>query len=145
MTITLYNNTSDNNVLSKDIAVVDTVSGTLRNESSLLRPTVLIEADASNFANVNYMYIDSFLRYYYVTDIRSVRNGIMEISGRVDPLKTYAHQIRNCTGIVRRQANDYNLLIDDGSLVSYADNKVFQRGFPLGFADDTFILIVSGS
>lgn len=145
MTVTLYNNTSDNNVLSKNLTQITSVSGSLRNESSLLYPDIRIEAGAGSFANVNYMYISDFGRYYYITDIISERNNIVRVKGKVDPLMTYASQIRGCTGIVRRQQNNYNLYIDDGSLMTYANDKVFTKGFSGGFSSESYVLLVSGS
>lgn len=144
MTINLCNNTSDNNVLSKNIAVVSSVSGSLKNESSVLRPTILIEASAGSFANVNYMYIPDFSRYYYITDIRSVRNNITEVSGRVDVLKTYDSQIRGCTGIIRRQEKQFNLLVNDSIFATYADDKIITKNFPSGFTGQSYVLLVSG-
>ena len=144
--IELYNNTSENNMLDKTITLQATLTGTLRNETSLLSPEILIEGSASSFTpDINYMYISEFGRYYYITDVRTVRNNVIMISGKVDVLMTYASQIRSCTGIIRRNENDWNLYINDGSLMTYANDYVNSQNFPHGFSGESLILLVKGT
>lgn len=143
--ITLYNNTSENNRLTKNITEVTTLTGELRNETSILRPSIKVEMAAGSFPpSVNYMYIAEFGRYYFIDDVQSVRNNVTIISGHVDVLMTYNSQIRNCTAIIRRQENDWNLYINDGSLITYANDWVQAKNFPGSFSDESFILMVNG-
>lgn len=146
MTIDLYNNTSENNKLDKDITLVSSLSGSLRAGTSLLTPDIMIEGSAGSFTpGVNYMHIPDFGRYYYITDVTTERNNVIIIKGRVDVLKTYASQIRNCTGIIRRNAEDWNLYINDGSLMTYANDYVNAQNFPHGFSGESLILLVKGT
>ena len=146
MTIDLYNNTSENNKLDKDITLVSSLSGSLRAGTSLLTPDIMIEGSADSFTpGVNYMHIPDFGRYYYITDVTTERNNVIIIKGRVDVLKTYASQIRNCTGIIRRNAEDWNLYINDGALKTYTPTNTFTRNFPNGFTAGSYVLIMSGS
>lgn len=143
--IVFYNNTSENNKLDKNLTEVMTLDGVLRNETSLLKPSIQIEASASTFSPaVNYMYIEEFGRYYYIDDVQSVRNNVTIVTGHVDVLKTYAAQIRACKAIIRRQENDWNLYINDGSLITYANDWVQAKNFPGSFDDESFILMVNG-
>ena len=142
MTINLYVNSSDNNVLDKTLSSVASVSGSLRNESDVMTPTIIIQGD---YFNANYCFISDWGRYYYIENIRSIRNNIIEIDCRIDTLKTYASQIRACTGIVKKQQNDYNLYINDGSFMTYANDKVFTKGFSGSFDTDSYVLLVAGS
>ena len=146
MTITFYYNRSDNNVLDKDIqpAFTAPMLGILREESSILAPVITVEATASTFASVNYAYIAEFDRYYYVEDIASIRNGLTQVTMRVDVLMSYKQQIRASSALVKRNAYQYNLLLNDGSLAAYADGHVLAYQFSGGFNTEHYVLIVAG-
>lgn len=140
-TINLQTNHSEENRMIKSISNVLSVTGVLRDECSIMRPKILIES-ATIPANVNYMSIPEFGRSYFVTDIRSIRNGLIEVSGRCDALSSFASQIAGCTGIVKRQENDWNLYLNDPVFKTYANPTVVTRMFPSGFnTTATYILI----
>lgn len=142
MNITLYSNSSDNNVVTKTISQVASLTGSLRNESGIMSPSILIQG---TYPSANYCYISDWGRYYFIEEIISVRNNISEIRCRIDTLMTYAQQIRDLTAIIKKQENDYNLYINDGSFMTYANDKVFTKGFPGSFSNDSYVLLVSGS
>lgn len=142
MNITLYSNSSDNNVVTKNLSQIASLSGSLRNESGIMSPSILIEG---TYPSANYCYISDWGRYYFIEEMISVRNNLSEIRCRIDTLMTYAQQIRGLTAIIKKQENDYNLYINDGSFMTYANDKVFTKGFPGSFSDDSYVLLVSGS
>ena len=49
-----------------------------KNGCSMLNPTLLLEIDSSTFPAFTAFKIEN--RYYNITDIRSVRNGLFEVS-----------------------------------------------------------------
>lgn len=110
--IKLYRNNSEANRVSKSITLIKEMSGTLREDTSILNPTLNIECDDS-ILNANYLYIPKFCRYYFITDIKSISNGIWRISADVDTLMSFSDYIYNQTGFVERQENYYNNLIND--------------------------------
>lgn len=146
MNVTFYNNQSDNNVVDKDLVNLFTTpfAGALRTESSVMSPVITIAAPASSFVHANYAYIDNFERYYYIEDITSIRSDLTQIAMRVDVLMSYKDQIRQSSALVKRNAYQYNLLINDGSLAAYANGHVLAYKFSGGFTDDNFVLIVAG-
>lgn len=145
-TIKLQKNKSDLNVLTKNIEDVLSVEGELRSETSIIRPIIRIETSNTDIFNCNYMTIDSFGgRKYFIDDITSVRNGIIQISAHVDVLSTYDTQIRKCTGIISKQTFNYNLYLDDGTLKAYNNPKIVTKSFPNGFTGESYLLLVAGS
>lgn len=147
MTLTLYENKSDERIVDKTITQTATYEGYLRDESSITNPVVLIEGifNIYNNGNTNYMYLPDYRRYYYITDIIQKRANLVEIHGRVDVLMSFKNEIRGCTGIVKKQANKWNLYLDDGSLKVYQNKVIITKIFPSGFNDERFVLITSGS
>ncbi|MBR2152208.1 MAG: hypothetical protein IJ944_02840, partial [Clostridia bacterium] len=67
MQITLYINSSEKNKIGKTLAVVDVLSGSVKQPCSITHPEILIEY--SNPINFNYAYIDAYDRYYFVADV----------------------------------------------------------------------------
>lgn len=141
--INLMLNTSDVNVVDKTVSILSTVSGTLKEQTSILTPTIKIQGSIPT--SCNYFYISEFNRYYYITDISSITANVFEISGRVDVLKTYSSAIKGCTGIVARQQNNWNLYIDDGSFKTYQNDRVQLLSFPSGFTTEQFVIAISGA
>lgn len=144
-TVALQSNTSPKNQLDKSISGVLSVSGTLKEGTSVIDPVILVQAPLSTLVNANYMTISAFGRSYFITDIRSIRNDLVEISGHVDVLSTYAAGIRGNNAIIYRQENDWNLYLDDGSFQIYQNPSVLTRPFPSGFSTLEFVLAVAGS
>lgn len=144
-TVTLQSNSSPKNQLDKSVSGVLSVSGTLKEGTSVIDPVILVQAPLSTLVNANYMTISAFGRSYFITDIRSIRNDLVEISGHVDVLSTYAAGIRGNNAIIYRQENDWNLYLDDGSFQIYQNPSVLTRPFPSGFSTLEFVLAVAGS
>lgn len=141
-TIGLYNNQEELNKIGKNPTSVLSVTGTLKDQTDVVNPTIIVET--SSLPLVNYARIEAFNRWYFITDIQSVRTGLWEIRMRCDVLKTYADGILNCKGIIKRQENLYNLYIDDDSFVVEQDNSYARYNFDTGFTTKSIILITSG-
>lgn len=145
-----YINLSAANVVSKELEEhrPDLV-GTLRAGTSLIDPVILVQASSPGFhANKsNYIYVEEFGRYYYITNIISTNTSLWELHCHVDVLMSYAEQIRAQTAIVARQESKYNLYLDDGVFMTYQNPKIQTKVFsnPTPFETQEFVLVVAGS
>lgn len=92
----------------------------LKNGCSLLYPTLLLELDTDTFPTYTGFKIEN--RYYSTTDIKSVRQNLFEISGKVDVLASYKSEILASSQLVSRQQNTYSPLLADKLYPSY--NKI---------------------
>lgn len=143
--IKLQRNNSEPIRVDKDIDDILTLSGTLREGTSIIDPIIKIECNIADVAGCNYMTIDVFGRKYFVKDIVSLRNNLVEFHCHVDVLMTYRDGIRRNSGIVKRQENLWNLYLNDGSLKIYQNPHVITKEFPSGFNTQEFVFAVSGS
>lgn len=143
-TIVLQRNDSESNRLTKTLTDILSLSGTLKTETSIIDPVILVEADLSTLTGCNYCTIQAFGRSYFVTNIRSIRNGLVEISCHVDVLSTYATQIRANRAIVQRQENEWNLYLNDGVFKTYQNPQTVTKVFPAGFGTKHYFLTVAG-
>lgn len=152
-TIEIGKTSSPRNKINKTFKSVFSLEGSLKDSCSILQPVIQFRQTegmtAQNFAKCNYMYIEKFGRYYYITDVVSVRNSIVEVHGRVDVLYTYADEILANKGLLLRasQKANYSKYLDDGTLKIYAPPKVVTKKFNgSSFASNpSFVLAVSGS
>ena len=143
--ILLQINNSERERIDKDITTFGTVSGVLKNETSIIDPIIEIEIGLSNVINCNYITISDFGRSYFVNDILSIRNGLVEFHCHCDVLSTYKDQIRSNYAIVRKQENNWNLYLNDGSFKVYQNPIVLTKAFPSGFTVQEFVLAIAGS
>ena len=142
--ILLQKNNSEDNKVTKDLTLIATLNGVLKSETSLLDPTFIIEAELSTVAGCNYLTVADFGRSYFIKDIRSLRNNLVEIRCHVDVLMSFAEEIKANYGIVRRQESDWNLYLNDGVLKVYQNPIVTTHAFPSGFSGESYILALAG-
>lgn len=143
--ISFYVNSSEKNKVDKTLTLITTLSGVLKESTSIIDPVIVIEGDLTAFTGCNYMQIETFGRSYFVNNIRSISNGLIEISAHVDVLSTYKNAIRKNQAILRKQQNSWNLYLNDGSLRVYQDPEIIVKTFPSGFTTQEFVLAVAGS
>lgn len=142
--IDLYVNYSENNRLRKQIQLIATFSGTLRAECSVIDPVITFNGDLSSFAGANYLYIPAYYRYYFIKNIRSIRDGLVEVTAHTDVLMSFADGILSNSAIIKRNANLWNLYLNDGSLKCYQNPFILTKAFPSGFTTQEFVLAVAG-
>lgn len=130
--------------INKVFSAVGNHNGTLKSNTSVLQPTILLKASLNDIKDCNYMIIDKFARKYFITDIVSVTNELVEVSGRVDVLSTYSQQILSNTAIFKKSQTLWNKYIDDGGILKLGYDEQTCTKFPGGFTDKEFILAVAG-
>lgn len=148
MRIVIQTNTSERKKLDKTLVTVASLSGTLRAETSLIEPVIRVSGSSlSALSAANYMTIADFGRSYFITGFRSIRDGVMEISGHVDVLSSFKDQIRANSAIIRRSERNWNLYLNDGSLMVEQRPHVITQEFSSGGAmasGSSFILALAG-
>ena len=144
MVIILGNCYDEKNKLNKTFRNQVSLTGTLKNETSITNPEILFEyANPSNF---NYLYIEEFSRYYFITDIVNVRNNLWRITARVDVLMSFRDKINSCVVTLSNT--------EDVGQESYMSGDVWRSlvkqktdviNFPDGLnSNGEYILITSG-
>ena len=147
LTVKLHHNSSPDNKISKSLDAGLSMNCVLKEESSILKPTIIIEA-ATPPITYNYMYIQDLQRYYFIDDIVSKNNKIWEITGHVDVLETFKNGILNQSAVIRRQENNYNLYLNDPDFMTYNNDIIQTKKFSntAGFNKTlNYILVVNGS
>ena len=135
---------SEKRALDKSFSAVTTATCTLRNESNLVNPSILVEVGVGTIATCNYMEIPTFGRKYYITDMTSMGDNLTLVSGHCDVLSTYATGIRQNTAIVARSATqgNWNLLMTDNQIKLNNRKKVIVRKGFTAFPKNQFSMIL---
>lgn len=156
LTFTGYNNSSNPLVADKTLNVLSALEGldvVLKENTSVQKPTLLLRSTSNIPKNLNYFYIEEFERWYFVTDVRTGRNNLIEISGRTDVLSTAfwrkddenKSRLGKCEGILYRSQKDYNLYIDDGYFKVKNKPKIQTHPFSNSFNTHSFVMMIAGT
>lgn len=143
MDVNLYVTTSDREKLTKALGSTKTYSCVMKDTVNVLRPTVRIQT-ADNLSGYNYARIERYGRYYYVNAIRTTPNGYWEIDLEVDPLMSYADDIKRCYGTITRSEDIFNGYIVDEQYQTLSYKKYVTKKFPTAIDNDCFILMTVG-
>lgn len=138
--INLYQNNSSPNTLIKSLTEVSSVSGNIKEKTSIVDPVILFQFDT--VPSFNYVYIPVFGRYYFVKNITNYKNNLWEITMHVDVLMSYQRKILSCPCVCSRQENLGNMYIQDSQLP--ISNKTFTTTQQIGtsyFSNNAYILI----
>ena len=143
MTATLYVNKSDNRYLNKSLTSQGAISITLKEDTNLMTPTIIVE-NSNAVQAANYIYIDGFGRYYYIVD-KTFSHQQMHLTLRCDVLMSFASQINACNCIAARSSNKYNMYLDDNQYTRLQYNQVYTKPFPNAFSKSlNYVLLIAG-
>jgi hypothetical protein len=123
------------------------LNGYLKNETSVQEPVILIEKTNPALYDYNYLYIEDFKRFYFITGIKQIRSNLWEISAKCDVLYSFMTDILANKCIIDKAENspDANLYLNDGSFVTdsrkYNEVIPFESGLSL---NGSYILICAG-
>lgn len=144
MDITFYINNSEKNKISKNLTNNTHISGTLRNETGVMNPVILIHS--VNPTKFNYVYIPEFNRYYFITDMVSIRTDIWQIKLHVDVLMSFKDSLKNVKVILNDSEVEGadNYLTGEQWVTNVKDTTNIVN-FPNGLLDNgEYILITAG-
>lgn len=144
MQIVLYKNSSENNVIGKNLTQIKTLECNFKNDVSIINPNLVLYYESA-LLSANYCYIPNFNRYYYIDEIIPITGDRSVIRCKVDVLESFKNDIKSLTAIINKQESIADKFIDDGSWI--VENKDFLQSynFSNGFNDSgEFILITAG-
>lgn len=146
--ITFMECTSERNVIGKKWIDEVRKEGRLIYNQSIETPSIIIEG---SIIGKNYAYIGLFKRFYYIADIKILKNNMMQIDLKSDALQTFAPDILDCYASVDRQASTGNAFIEDPYMWTQINKDVaivpFESGgipFDFDHTTDTYILTIAG-
>lgn len=146
MILKIYTNNSADNKLGKSLTLLTELNGTLTEQTSILNLQVrLVDISTSNINKMNYVYIDTVDRYYFITDIIVENNGVVVIKCKCDVLESFKSEIREQTVITKRQELYNNRYLFDDDFKIYSNPLNLIRKYGVSFGDHCTLLTYVGS
>lgn len=142
MRIIFYKVSDPPEKVTKTLSSTHAVDGYLRDESDIMSPVIEVGEDISEY---NYMYIQTWGRYYYINGCDVVRTGLFRVKGvKEDVLMSNASEIRAQRCIIDKTESSSlaNMYINDGSYVKSVKTMEQKIDFPYGFEADNYTNIV---
>ena len=143
MDVYFYHNTKRINSTALPPTYDSKIECVFKDPCSLLSPVLTLSL--SSKPTWNYFKADN--RYYWITDIISVRDNLWEIHGEVDPLATFQGHIKNTSAFVLYDSTS-NTEIPDSRLGIYTTPTISTQSvaMPWDFADGdgTYFIAIEG-
>lgn len=120
----------------------------LKSETSVLNPTITLNANLTSIATYNYAYIPHFNRYYFIDDVKSIRNNLIEISMTSDALASYRNDIGNYTTYISRASENYNYKSYDNEVDAQCDYNHYVALGSTSYIDNSnlfYVISISGA
>ena len=145
MIITFYNNLSERKVIEKTLINAFDLSGTLREATSITNPIITVES-TSAIVGYNYCYIPDFSRYYFVVDVKSMRNNLWAVTLKVDVLMSFKEAIFNTPAIIdHTTGNDTTKYMNSPAWKNLVKDKTDIIQFSGGLSETGgYVLITAG-
>lgn len=145
MKISFYKNVSEQNKVDKTLIFVNEYDGCgAKMPLSITTPTFTINDTLFNL-NCNYIYVEDLDRYYFITNMTAVNNGIWEIECHIDVLHTYSQQIKQQRAVIERNELESNTYLDDPLFFTYQNPQIVTKEFPNEFSNNfKYVLLTAG-
>lgn len=158
VTVKLYSNSAPKEKIDKSgqLSEIETLSCVFKEPCSVLTPVLQIRptqtsTDAKLLTECNYVYIQEFGRYYYVTEPATLVNNLIELQLSVDALYSWKTALLQQEVIVARNEKQYSLYLDDAALKVFNNPNICIYHFKdeeeniTGFNTEQFVLALAGS
>ena len=137
MQLKLYKSLDEKNRIRKTLTEELILNGALRDKSSVIKPTILIQTDPLDY---NYAYIPEFGRYYFINNVVAMRNKSFIIDLKCDVLMSYADEIYNLRALIDREETQSQQYVT-GDFVIDARHNTEKITFTNPFTEKNYILV----
>ena len=137
MQLKLYKSLDEKNRIRKTLTDELILNGALRDNSSIIKPTILIQTDPKDY---NYAYIPEFGRYYFINNVVAMRNKAFIVDLKCDVLMSYADDIYRLRALVDREETPSQQYVS-GDYVLDARHNTEKIAFNNPFTEKNYILV----
>lgn len=145
MNASVYNNSSNNNVVHKSITKIKDVDLQVTDEFTVTDPIFTLARD-DDYLTANYIYVPKLRRYYYAT-FKILDGGRMSCACHVDVLMSWWDGFKNSQCIAYRSSNRYNINLEDDRIVKALKPTIIYRKMGAAFTPsnvNNYVLTLSG-
>ena len=147
MNIKLMRTQSSYNSIDKKILTEKLLENCkLLETANVVNPTVIIGGftKMEDISDYNYCYIAQFKRYYFISDIKNLTGGRVQIDMHVDVLKTYKDSILDSQQLIIAENDKGKMYLSNREWVT--DERTYTRcynfeGSHFNTENDSFVLV----
>lgn len=150
----IYNKSSYNTVQKQLEFKTPILTLHFKDESEIINPTIYIARDTVNMNHtINYLYVEDLHRYYFINEVILERQRYV-LHCHVDALTTYQNTLYNQSAIIERNAERYNMYLDDSEVLLFNMTRTetfkWDNGFDVTEGDAStkvasYLLVLNGS
>lgn len=156
--LALYQTNTSNTRIDKSVGHLHTYTDiVLKDNTSIVNPTIKLRASDVNVLKGNYCYIPKFKRFYYITDIRNLGGWyfdeqqqldmyLWELDLKCDVLMSFRKQIIKHSVIFKKSESNWNLYLNDSNIQIDNRTRTIIKKFPNSLTNDaTYVLLLAGA
>lgn len=145
MHVTFYENNSPTNYVNKNLLEVNTEYGETQIKDSTDLSNPILEMLGIIPTAVNYAYVDTWKRYYFIENTQMTRYGTTQINMHCDVLMSFKEAIKANSAMIISNPNIAHPFIEQRAL-SYVKPIVITKEFQYSFNETAtnFVMAVIG-
>lgn len=150
----IYNKSSNNTVQKQLEFKTPILTLHFKDESEIINPTIYISRDTVNMNHtINYLYVEDLHRYYFINEVTLEQQRYV-LHCHVDALTTYQDTLYKQSAIIERNAQRYNMYLDDSEVLLFNMTRTetfeWDNGFDVTEGDSrtktaSYLLVLNGS
>ena len=146
-TVGLFQTSSSNIRIDKKCTLIeDYTTCTVKEDTSVITPTIILDADNTKAIKANYCYIPAYKRFYFIKDKRCLRGNLWEFDLACDVLMSFRDDIIEHTVIFKKSEAHWNLYLNDGSLQVDSRTRIKIKKFPNSLTNGgSYVLLLAGT
>lgn len=131
MVVIFYENMSDTRFVTKQLTEILSTEIIFLEDNNVVSPYIIINM-IENYNDINYCYIETLGRYYYVSGFAVLVGNQLRIDLKCDVLMSFAGDIKASTALVSRSNSVGNILMGDSGQRVRADEIITNLAFTGG-------------
>lgn len=144
MTVNFYTNNSERDEIYKSLTNETTLTNVIfKDDSSIIDPVLILSGTTQLANNVNYAYIPTFSRYYFIEN-KDISQQRIYLTLHVDVLESARSQILSNKAILGRSANHFNTYQDDNEIPRLNNSAITITPFSGAFVGESLLMTVAG-
>lgn len=127
--VVFMRNTDDKNVVHKEpskkiYGTTNVVPVQIVEPCTLQNPRLMVSKEFLESGDINYFWLSDFNRYYFIQTTSLLNNGMIEVTGKLDPLYSWADYIDNIQTLIERQEYVFNPYLQDEGIIARIDRNI---------------------
>ena len=128
MVVTFYKNMSDKRFVTKQLSEISATEIIFLEDNNIVSPYIIVNM-IENYNDINYCYVGTLGRYYYVSGFTVLVGNQLRIDLKCDVLMSFADDIKTSAALVVRSNSVGNIMMKDPNQPTRSDEILTNLAF----------------